>query len=115
MYSQVTHNMISKTRVIITIMVVLVSQIALAVDGVIIRSKASKSSAAFSNMKKNLNLSLHSGFNLRDTRTFGFKRVGKETMFNSMVTFQKGNITYVIPYKHKNVLQRFKTPQKPQQ
>lgn len=109
------HSMLIRTKVVITVMVVLVSQIALAVDGVIIRSKASKSAVAFSNMKKNLNLSLHSGFNMKDTRSFGFKRVGKETMFNTTVTFQKGNITYVIPYKHKNVLQRFKTPQKPQQ
>jgi hypothetical protein len=34
-------------------------------------------------------------------------------MFNSVVTYQKGNVTYFLPYKHKTVLQKFKTPTAP--
>lgn len=113
MNSPKEHTLLLKTRVVITVAVVLLSQIALAVDGVIVKSKSAKSAAAFSNMKKNLSLSLHSGFNYRDNRSFGFKKTGREAMFNSTISYQKGNITYILPYKHKNVLQRFKTPQKP--
>jgi hypothetical protein len=84
-----------------------------AVDGIVSKSKSSKSS--FSNMKKNLTLNLSAGFNYTGNRSFGFKKVGKENMFNSVISYQKGNITYMLPYKNKSILQRFKTPQKPQQ
>lgn len=94
------------------VLVVVLSHTVYAVDGIIVRSKSSKS--AFSNMKRNLTLSLHSGFSYRDNRSFGFKKQGKENNFNSVITYQKGNITYVLPYKNKNVLQKFKTPEKPQ-
>jgi hypothetical protein len=83
-----------------------------AVDGIIIKSKSSK--ASFSNIKKNLTLNLNAGFTYSGNRSFGFRKVGKENMFNSVISYQKGNITYMIPYKNRGILQRFKTPQKPQ-
>ncbi len=92
--------------------VIVLSHAAMAVDGIIIKSKSSK--ASFSNMKKNLTLNLHAGFTYAGNRSFGFRKVGKENMFNSVISYQKGNITYMIPYKNKGILQRFKTPQKPQ-
>jgi hypothetical protein len=84
-----------------------------AVDGIVSKSKSAKS--AYSNMKKNLSLSLSSGYTYRDNRSFGFKKSGKDNTFNSVITYQKGNITYMLPYKNKSALQRFKTPEKPQQ
>jgi hypothetical protein len=90
-----------------------VSVAVFAVDGIVSKSKSSK--AAYSNMKKNLSLSLGSGFSYRDNRSFGFKRMGKDNSFNSIITYQKGNITYILPYRNKSVLNKFKTPQKPQQ
>lgn len=92
--------------------VIVLSHTAIAVDGIIIKSKSSK--ASFSNMKKNLTLNLNAGFTYAGNRSFGFKKVGKENMFNSVISYQKGNITYMIPYKNRVILQRFKTPQKPQ-
>jgi hypothetical protein len=92
--------------------VIVLSHAAIAVDGIIIKSKSSK--ASFSNMKKNLTLNLNAGFTYAGNRSFGFKKVGKENMFNSVISYQKGNITYMIPYKNRGILQRFKTPQKPQ-
>jgi len=92
--------------------VIVLSHAALAVDGIIVKSKSSK--ASFSNMKKNLTLNLNAGFTYSGNRSFGFRKVGKENMFNSVISYQKGNITYMIPYKNRGVLQRFKTPQKPQ-
>ncbi len=84
-----------------------------AVDGIIIRSKSSKSS--FSNMKKNITLSLNSGFAYRDNKSFGFRKTGSSNSFSTVITYQKGNIKYVLPYKHKTILHKFKTPEKPQQ
>lgn len=92
--------------------VIILSHAALAVDGIIIKSKSSK--ASFSNIKKNLTLNLNAGFTYSGNRSFGFRKVGKENMFNSVISYQKGNITYMIPYKNRGILQRFKTPQKPQ-
>jgi hypothetical protein len=83
----------------------------MAVDGIVVKSKASKSS--FSNMKKNLSLNLSEGFSYKDNRSFGFKNMGAGDQFNSRITYQKGNITYVLPYKNKALIHRFKTPQKP--
>ena len=92
--------------------VIVLSHAVLAVDGIIIKSKSSK--ASFSNIKKNLTLNMNAGFTYKGNRSFGFKKVGKENMFNSVISYQKGNITYMIPYKNRGILQRFKTPQKPQ-
>jgi hypothetical protein len=90
-----------------------VSVTVFAVDGIVSKSKSSK--AAYSNMKKNLRLNLSAGYTYRDNRSFGFKKSGKDNAFNSIITYQKGNITYILPYKNKSALHRFKTPQKPQQ
>lgn len=84
-----------------------------AIDGIVMKSKTSKSS--FSNMKQHLSLSLREGFSYKDNKSFGYKRHGNMVMFNNVITYQKGNITYIIPYKNKVVLNKFKTPQKPQQ
>ena len=92
-------------------MVLVLSIAAFAVDGIIVKSKSS--SAAFSSMKKNLSLSLSGGFSYHENRSFGFKKGSKNNEFNSAITYQKGNIKYITPYKNKNLVQKFKTPQKP--
>jgi hypothetical protein len=99
---------------VITLAVLLfVSATVFAVDGIVSKSKSSK--AAYSNMKKNLSLNLSAGYTYRDNRSFGFKKSGKDNAFNSIITYQKGNITYILPYKNKSAIHRFKTPEKPQQ
>lgn len=105
-----TMNIIRKSVALVAVIVL--SHAVFAVDGIIVKSKASKSS--FSNMKKNLTLNLNAGLTYAGNRSFGFKKVGKESTFNSVISYQKGNITYMLPYKNKGILQRFKTPQKPQ-
>ena len=82
----------------------------MAVDGIIVKSKSSKST--FSNMKKNLTLTLHSGFSYNDNKTFGFKKNERHNNFKTIISYQKGNIKYNIPFKNKVILQKFKTPQK---
>jgi hypothetical protein len=113
MNAQKTHKRAINNSVLTLMALLFVSVAVFAVDGIVSKSKSSK--AAYSNMKKNLSLSLGSGFSYRDNRSFGFKRMGKDNSFNSIITYQKGNITYILPYKNKSVLNKFKTPQKPQQ
>ena len=101
----------SKNGLFSFVFVLGITQVVLAVDGIVTKSRSSKSS--FSNMKKNLALSLHSGFAYHDNKSFGFKKVEKDHFYNSIISLQKGNITYILPYKNKILLQKFKTPQKP--
>ncbi len=96
-----------------TLLFFVLSWAVFAVDGIVIRNKSSKSS--FSNMKKNITLSLNSGFAYRDNKSFGFRKTGSSNSFSTVITYQKGNIKYVLPYKHKTILHKFKTPEKPQQ
>lgn len=108
-----TNSNIFLIRQSIALLAVLVlSHAVFAVDGIVVKSKSSK--ASFSNMKKNLTLNLNAGFTYNSNRSFGFRKTGKENMFNSVIAYQKGNITYMLPYKNKSILQKFKTPQKPQ-
>jgi hypothetical protein len=95
------------------VMVFTISITVYAIDGILMKSKSSKSS--LSNMKKHLSLSLREGFSYRDNKAFGYKRHGNMVMFNNVITYQKGNVTYIIPYKYKIVLNKFKTPTKPPQ
>jgi hypothetical protein len=90
-----------------------VSLTVFAVDGIVSKSKSSK--AAYSNMKRNLSLNLSSGYTYRENRSFGNRKTGRDNSLNSIITYQKGNITYILPYKTKSVIHRFKTPVKPQQ
>lgn len=94
-------------------LVLTISATVYAIDGIVMKSKTSKSS--FSNMKKHLSLSLRDGFSYRDNKAFGYKRHGNTVMFNNVITYQKGNVTYIVPYKNRVVLNKFKTPTKPQQ
>jgi hypothetical protein len=99
-----------KKGLFLVLLVAGISQIVLAIDGIVVKSRSSKSS--FSNMKKNLTLNLHTGFSYNDNKSFGFVKNDRHNSFKSVISYQKGNIKYNIPYKNKVILQKFKTPQK---
>jgi hypothetical protein len=106
---QNTRNWFAK-KIAIIFMIVGFTQYVFAVDGTLNGGGSKKNS--FSTIKKDLNLSLRSGFNISN-KSFGYKKSNKTMMFNSMMSFQKGNVTYFIPYKNKTILQKFKTPSAP--
>ena len=90
------------------------TQYVFAVDGTLNGGGRSKSkNSTFSSIKKDLNISLKSGYNFNGNKSFGFQKKGKVSMFNSMVSYQKGNVTYYMPYHNKPILQKFKTPSAP--
>lgn len=41
------------------------------------------------------------------------EKAPQQTTLQSIITFQKGNTTFILPYKHKVVLPKFKTPEAP--
>ena len=80
-----------------------------AVDGTLIGGK--KSSKAFSTLKSDLNFSLKSGYSYRSNKSFGTRRSASMVMSNSVITYQRGNVTWVMPYRNKTtILQKFRTP-----
>jgi hypothetical protein len=83
-----------------------------AVDGTLIGGK--KSSKAYSTLKSDLSFSLKSGYTYRGNKNFGTRRSQNTIMSSSVITYQRGNITWVMPYRNKTtILQKFKTPTPP--
>jgi hypothetical protein len=105
-------RIVRKTMVVMAIFGL--TQYVFAVDGTMNGGGNSKSkNSTFSNIKKDLNISLRSGYNFKNNKSFGFQKSGKNAMFNSVVSYQKGNVTYFFPTRNKPLLQKFKTPSAP--
>lgn len=41
------------------------------------------------------------------------EKAPQQTTLQSIITFQRGNTTFILPYKHKVILPKFKTPEAP--
>jgi len=41
------------------------------------------------------------------------EKAPQQTTLQSIITFQKGNTTFIMPYKHRVILPKFKTPEAP--
>ena len=57
--------------------------------------------------------SLRAGFKYKGTQFTSLKSTNNAVVFNSVVRFEKGNTTYIYPYKHTVSLPKFKTPTPP--
>ncbi len=89
-----------------------VAQYGFAVDGRL-NNGGRNSSRSFSHLKTDLNLSLRNDFTYHNNRSFGFNKVDQVETFNSVMTFQRGNVTIAMPFKHKMAIQKFRTPSAP--
>ena len=79
-----------------------------AVDGTMDGGKRSK---AFSTLKSDLNFSLKSGYTYKGSKNFGTKRTLNSIQSSTVVTYQRGNVTWIMPYRNKTkILNKFKTP-----
>lgn len=96
-------------KVAIVAVVFSMSQYVFAIDGTL--GGGVKSKSTFSTLKKDLTLSLNSGYAFNGNKSFNSRN--HRGMLNSVVSYQKGNITYYLPYKNKPVLQKFRTPSAP--
>ena len=58
--------------------------------------------------------SLRSGFQYRGSQIVSIKKESNgDLTLNSMLRYEKGNTTYIYPYKHKVPVPKFKTPAPP--
>lgn len=58
--------------------------------------------------------SLRAGFIYKGSQLISIKRDGNgDFSINSMMRYEKGNTTYIYPYKHKVSVPKFKTPTPP--
>lgn len=64
-------------------------------------------------VKKDLKLTLGSGYTFHQNRNIPVPK-SQKGVFNNVISYQKGNITYYMPYKSKPILGKFKTPVPPQ-
>jgi hypothetical protein len=98
-------------KVLIILSVLLLGQYVFAVDSWIDGGK--KSTKTFSTIKSDLSMSLKSGYHFHNYKVMGQKRSQNSLQSNSIITFQRGNVTWVMPHRSKSkVLQKFKTPEK---
>ncbi|MDB5190570.1 MAG: hypothetical protein JWQ96_133 [Segetibacter sp.] len=57
--------------------------------------------------------SLRAGFKYKGTHVTTQQATNNAVVFNSMVRFEKGNVTYIYPYKHVVSIPKFKAPTTP--
>lgn len=96
-------------KVLVVAAIICLGQYVFAVDGLIDGGK--KSTKAFSTIKSDLSISLKNGYNFHNYKSMGTRRSQNMVMSNSIITFQKGNVTWVVPQTNKTkILQKFKTP-----
>ncbi|WP_301923643.1 hypothetical protein [Ferruginibacter sp.] len=55
-------------------------------------------------LKNSIPFNLKSGLSYTGSLLNQTETVGNNIISNSLITYQKGNITYVIPYKHKIII-----------
>jgi hypothetical protein len=104
----------ARSLVIAAMLTVSITSVVFAIDGVLTnggRSASTKNS--YSNLKKDLRMSLNSGFMFHDNRNMGSLKGGKSGQLNSVMSVQKGNVTLFLPMKTKPVMNRFRTPTAP--
>ena len=65
------------------------------------RSKTFLNITAPSTLKNSISFNLKSGLSYKGSLLTSNNIIGSSIMANSLITYQKGNITYIIPYKHK--------------
>lgn len=89
--------------------IILVAHYGFAVDGA---QGGKKSSRVYSSIKTNLNFSLKSMYSTTNPRNMQLRRGPVSTSPYSVMTFHKGNQTWVMPYRNNTpkILQKFKTP-----
>jgi hypothetical protein len=109
-----SHKMVSEfaKKVLVVLALFSMANYVFAVDGTMDGGK--KSSKAYSTLKSDLSFSLKSGYLYRGNKNFGTKRYQNTITSNSVITYQRGNITWVFPHRNKtSILQKFKTPTPP--
>jgi hypothetical protein len=100
-------------KTLVALAVLGMTQYVFAVDGTLNGGGSKSERSSFSSIKKDLNFSLKSGFAFNNNKSIGLRKSGKNVIYNNIISYQKGNVTYYRPYHNKPILQKFKTPSAP--
>lgn len=73
-------------------------------------NKDTKNTKVYSNLKSTMHFSLRNGMLYRSNKIISTQRTEKSVIYNSVVTYHKGNTIYIIPFKQSVFLSKFKTP-----
>lgn len=111
------NNTIKKLKVIIALALVGATHIALGSFTGSSESKNSQFSLKEFNMsfyKTASQFSLRAGYQFRGTHVLNQKKeLNGSTTFTSIMRFERGNTTYIYPYKHRVSVPKFVTPTPP--
>lgn len=108
---------IKRTKLAVAVVLVCAAQIAFAsFTGTI--GESSKNKYSLKNFNKNFYkkasaFSLRAGFQYKGTLVMNQQKDATGFTLNNMMRFEKGNTTYIYPYKHKVKVAAFKTPSVP--
>lgn len=101
---------------------VMVLQVAIAASSSVTSGSTEKSKSKFTlkNLSKNisknhLNFSLRTQLPLTGTQLMSVQKTSNSIQYNSIVRYDKGNTSYIFPYKVKVHVPKFKTPTAPLQ
>ena len=81
-----------------------------AIDGTFGSSKAGSTTLAL--IRSRMDVSLNSGYQFQSNRNMGMQP-GSKGMYQSIISYQKGNFTYNVPVRQPQVMVKFKTPVAP--
>lgn len=105
---------IKSFQLVIAVLLAFATQIAIAsFTGTIGESSKNKYSLKNFNKhfyKKASPYSLRAGFQYKGTQIVSQQKDATGITYNNMMRFEKGNTTYIYPYKHKVRVSAFKTP-----
>ena len=104
--------MIKSTKVLLTALVIVCTGFSAMADrGVGKKSKTTKVTLNIttpSTLKNSLPFNLRNGLRYSGSMLMGQQSTSGASMMTSVVTYQKGNTTYIIPYKQKIVVPEIK-------
>ncbi len=110
------------SKVLVAMVLVMVLQVAIAASSSVTTGTTEKSKSKFTlkNLNKNLSKS-NLGFTLRaqlpltGTQIMSVQKKPNSVQYNSIIRYDKGNTSYIFPYKVKVHVPKFKTPTAPLQ
>jgi hypothetical protein len=104
----ISKIIVRKLAVILLIVLSAAASFATLGDGKSGKSSSPKTSLLSSRTIKSGSFSLRSGYSYRGNQVFNTHQESQYINFNTTVTFQKGNATYIVPLKKKVILNNVK-------
>ncbi|HET9057912.1 MAG TPA: hypothetical protein VFN30_13785 [Chitinophagaceae bacterium] len=74
------------------------------------KTKDDRNSKVFSDFKNTMHFSLRNGMMFHGNKILNTQYCKKSIVYNSVITYTKGNTIYIIPHKQSIFVSKFKTP-----